>query len=687
MLSAARRGLSAACCVFLSAAGLAVTGPLSTTPAFAAATSEVAVIPPVQPDQLVTERMVVAGKTGFLHQHTATSAWLWTRYADGITATVPELANIDATNLTGAGGDSVRILTVVPGRTVDGTLTIFDLSTKTWRHPALPTGNIVRFHAYFDDTMLLFTGGGLSGGPELRRFAPDGSWTTIPVTGAPAGTGTFSRFPTAAEPNGMVLLLRGTTDGVAWSRYGLLDFRSGHLSLVPPVTGVLQVLLSDTHLGFRTLSGSVLVFDRAAITAGTAETPVTVPISGAAPASAEVSLLGGDVLTVNPGRDSRAVLHSATGEPRTILPSTQDGSYSWLRTGDAALVVGGTGPRDWAVHRITPGGSEPILPVTEAVTPSGLTLSRGLLRRVVSTSRFAETPRYRFVNHRLAENPGNPISGGTPATANTCTPGATCLRTVDGNAIGTAYLDSGATSSRLTYLAEAGNAVWSTVLPAGGATIVDSSVHHTIVNTTTPPRQYIVRALGTEAPEVRAISGAALWQDTLWTAGAGRLQPRNLSWRTTGAAAPTGSACTATELQATQRHVYWACGGSGPAGVYDLVRKVNVPVPAGQYLLGDGFLTRHDGATGDLLRYDLTARERSALRWSRGRSPPAGFPTIGTSPGRSTNTAVTSHTSTAPAPCTSSIRVYGVRRCPPPSRTALGAWSSTITEPVFRTST
>ncbi|MEU8821903.1 hypothetical protein [Actinoplanes sp. NPDC048796] len=124
-----------------------------------------------------------------------------------------------------------------------------------------------------------------------------------------------------------------------------------------------------------------------------------------------------------------------------------------------------------------------------------------------------------------------------------------------------------------------------------------------IVNGTNPVRQYIVD-VGHNRYTSRSVTGAGLWSETLWSAAPGKLQPQNLRTDVLGAAVATGSACTATEVRATARFLCWSCGVQGPAGVFDLTRKVNTALPASPYLLGDNFLVHHD-ESGSLVRRDL----------------------------------------------------------------------------------
>ncbi|MBL7260872.1 FlgD immunoglobulin-like domain containing protein [Paractinoplanes lichenicola] len=99
----------------------------------------------------------------------------------------------------------------------------------------------------------------------------------------------------------------------------------------------------------------------------------------------------------------------------------------------------------------------------------------------------------------------------------------------------------------------------------------------------------------------------AVWFDTLWRVQEGAsLQPFHIPTETvSGPALATGSTCTPTEVQATGKHLLWSCGSQGPAGVVEIATRKTIALPAGQYLLGDNYVVRHD-ANGTLLRYDVT---------------------------------------------------------------------------------
>ncbi|GGN69623.1 hypothetical protein GCM10010112_35330 [Actinoplanes lobatus] len=559
-----------------------------------------AVFPAAQPTDYATDRIAFVGETGFLHQYTYTTGWLWTRYTDAVTTPVPELEGVRWSQLSGAGGDSVRLTGTLPEHIVAGAITVLDLNTRSWWRPAaLPDGDTIA--NLFGDTVLVRPAGPTAT-LELRRLAEDGTWRTVPMSGLPDGAIPVTRASWAVDATGAVLTFRLPAGDVG---QGLLDMRTGRVSLIPAVTGAVQTFLSESHVGYR-VSGAVLTFARSAIVDGTA-TPVTIPIPAQNVTTTGTFLVGGDVLirpTVSGAVPAPVTRYSVDAAPRQVLADSQTLDF-YLSTwsGAGVLMVGGAGPRDWAVHRFTAAAAGPVLPVVRPAVNAGLTLSRGTVRQVTAVGRFAETPRYELTSHSL-------FTGSSQTTALTgadaCAEDTACVRTVDGSAHGTAYLNGGTTSTIVQYRDQVNSSKPSVLLEATGGTIVDASFGWTVVNTVTPARQYIFAPGASTRPSYRAITGAALWNDTLWTATPGRLEPKNLVTNVTGTAVSTGSPCTATEVQATHRYLYWACGADGPAGVHDLARKVTVSVPAARYLLGDGFLARHDAGTGDLLRHDLT---------------------------------------------------------------------------------
>jgi hypothetical protein len=241
---------------------------------------------------------------------------------------------------------------------------------------------------------------------------------------------------------------------------------------------------------------------------------------------------------------------------------------------------------------------------------AGLSISQGLLRYVEAVGGPGD-PAFLLHNHTLfTGTDGNPgPDGGDLLDALSCDTAVACVRTVDGNSYGTSYLAAGTTTttSVLSTRSDADTSSTSVTIPSAPGRIVDASAGWVVVNGTNPVKQYVVD-VGHGDVAARPVGAAALWFDTLWTSPkSGYVMAKNLATGKSATAVPTGAPCVAAELQATGRYVYWSCGANGPAGVYDRTRKKSITVPAGQSLLGDGYLVRHDSGTGELVRRDLAA--------------------------------------------------------------------------------
>jgi hypothetical protein len=247
------------------------------------------------------------------------------------------------------------------------------------------------------------------------------------------------------------------------------------------------------------------------------------------------------------------------------------------------------------------------------VTPlanAGVSLSAGRLRHVQASMAYGEAvteyhPYSYNVGAGVATDRTDDKALTSPAACATDVP---CLRAFGGHDEGMPWLSKNGT---LSYQ-DAGQHV-PTSLPAAGGTVVDASYRYTLVNGVDPAKQYVVLDGVTTDNGIAftgSVTGAALWFRTLWRATkAGTLQATTLPVGRNdpakdGPTVSTGSSCTATEVQATAKYLYWACGTTGPAGVYDLTRKANIALPAGQYLLGDNYVVRHE-ADGTLARYEF----------------------------------------------------------------------------------
>jgi hypothetical protein len=603
----ARRALAAVWAVVLVGVGVGVA---SHADAAAATPVEVAVVAADTATNFQNDQVWVAGATGFLHRYTNGSALLWTRYADGATTVLSDLTGVNPSTLVYAGGDTVTTTAQVPGHSAPDALTVLDLAQRSWRQLPKPTTGT--YLAFYGSTMIVRAPAGTTGNPlSLRRYAADGSYQTAEVAGAP--TGTAAIYAMAGDTESAVLRF----DGSGFSRFGLLDLGSATVTRLPDeLTSIRKVLLSSDRIGFFRYGtpNTVRVYSRADAAAGTAQTiqlPTDVLLDRVALVGQHVIAAGGDPNTHVPALD-----YSAPGTP-TVLPMVQPSGFTFAQATDGALVVGGTGAGDWSVRHLTSTADEPIaqataLPLTGPLTNAGLSLAKGLLRHVEALKLPGDQPvRYQMFNHRLAAGTDGfnlALDGGVLADPAPSESGAVCVRTVDTNGYGLSYVTTGKNGSiTLKQQFAANGSQNSTVLPSASGTVVDASLEYVIVNGSDPAKQYIVKPGYSEFQSV-PVSAAALWFNTMWSSTtAGFIQAKNLVTGTAASPVATGASCLASELQATGRYIYWSCGADGPAGVYDATRRVNLAMPAGQLLLGDGYVVRHDASTGSLVRYDFSS--------------------------------------------------------------------------------
>lgn len=155
--------------------------------------------------------------------------------------------------------------------------------------------------------------------------------------------------------------------------------------------------------------------------------------------------------------------------------------------------------------------------------------------------------------------------------------------------------------------------------PEGTAKIVDLTARAWVVNGGSPVKQragmypsYSV----TPAPLVRTATAASVWGTSLWaaTSAKGALTATDIGKNKVVETAATGAACVIKEVRAAGRWVYWNCGTTGAAGVYDRTAKKSFTVPSGPALVGDGYLVRHDRTAGKLLLTDFHTGKAAAPR-------------------------------------------------------------------------
>ncbi|MFC4034399.1 FG-GAP-like repeat-containing protein [Streptomyces polygonati] len=163
-------------------------------------------------------------------------------------------------------------------------------------------------------------------------------------------------------------------------------------------------------------------------------------------------------------------------------------------------------------------------------------------------------------------------------------------------------------------------------LPSAYGTVLDITGRYAIVNGSSPAKQYVgdLDVYGDLQPVLtRSVTAASVWGTSLWTPGSttGSVTAKDLRTGRTTDTVSTGAPCVPKELQVVGRWIYWSCGPTAAAGVWDRTAKKNIAVPSGPALLGDGYLVRQDTSAGALL---LTAFAGGAATTCKIGDLPAG---------------------------------------------------------------
>ncbi|WP_406094498.1 FG-GAP repeat domain-containing protein [Streptomyces sp. NBC_01013] len=155
--------------------------------------------------------------------------------------------------------------------------------------------------------------------------------------------------------------------------------------------------------------------------------------------------------------------------------------------------------------------------------------------------------------------------------------------------------------------------------PAGTTKIVDLTGRSWVANGgSTAEQQAGVHPSyrATADPVVRKPTAASVWGTTLWaaTSTTGALTATDLGQRKVVQTLATGAPCVIKEVRTVGRWIYWNCGTTGAAGVYDRTANKSFTVPSGPALVGDGYLVRHDRTAGKLLLTDFHTGKAAAPR-------------------------------------------------------------------------
>jgi len=601
---------------------VAIAGSAGASPVTAQPTpTQVTVIPP-DPDQAATlpsDSLEFAGATGFLHKFDVyptvpgfSSGYLWTSYATGTTTPVPAMQDVEGNTYFPAGGDELAIYPPGGGDFI----TELDPATGASSQYTIPAGSSAV--GLWGSYMVVDEAGSSPASYSVLSFAANGSYTTIPVTGLPAGAVVRPQDVGLDAGNGSIAILRYLSGGAYAG--GLLNLATGAFTPITSDPVNRAPLLTSTSVAFMLTGSELAIYSLSGVTAGTDTTPALVTLPGGTEWAA---LAGSDVVSVTATAGNAALaVPDSGGTLTTVILDAEGSSYGIAQGPDGALIVGGTGLADWSVREIGTDTSgdltdSPVLPLTQ-MSNAGLTISQGDVWHVETTPGFG-VPDDTMFSHPLVPDNGWDIPYDQPSYAMEvnnpleCAPNAECVRVVDGNSYGPAYLGGSGDSMNLY---EGDQTEEGATFPGPG-TLVDASPDYVIVDVaatkSTPAEQDVVDVGYGKTVSSGPVTGAGLWFDTLWRADApGQIQATDLTSMTTSKPIATGADCQASDVQATARWIYWACGSAGPAGVYDLQTKSEISVPSGLALLGDGYIVQHDPSTGDLIMYDVQSDSASA---------------------------------------------------------------------------
>ncbi|MGW4158062.1 FlgD immunoglobulin-like domain containing protein [Streptomyces sp. NPDC004788] len=545
-------------------------------------------------------RADAAGTEGVFHYQGADRQVFWTRYADGRSTPV-SLPAETGTTILGTGADTLAFLREgeVELRHADGTSRLLKV----------PEG--LKAYAVFDSTVtayerVLQPDGTYTAGPwHLLSLRPDGTVRDLPLTGP---DNTFVGGSLAGDRSGILTATRVQDET---RRYGIASTETGHVdTLTTPVPKTfVRAKLSPDHIALYsadTSNHTVLVGSRSDLSAPLTE--VTIDNYQANGTSNHEFAIVGDWLVYVSSRNSLDAKPIAGGAAVTLLPRV---SYGVSAGPDGtAAVVGGSDPVDWGVRRVTADASgKPVVtmvkPLPNPARIQGIALAQGRLSVVDDSDSSA----YEYV--RDISLSGTPAYGSR--TKLTGTPFAPCATNDhacaayhamgDGRHIRLAQHDDTTDWFRLDGPGKYD--LRDIHLPKGGE-ITDVSAEyliHTVPGANgTPGVQSVVDA-DDRVLEQRTPTAAALWTSWLWTPGTTRgvVTAKDLATGKAVDSVDTGAPCVPEELQADGRWLYWSCGAEGPSGVYDRTAKTSRSVPAGEALLGDGYVVTHDKAAGTLV--------------------------------------------------------------------------------------
>lgn len=628
------------------ALGLAIGTPiLDSSPAAAVGSSQELVVPAAARAVPRATEILDAGSTGFLWAQEGDDRLLWTDYTSGATTALSTRLPSPVTYDTdsgyfhnqaslqagwyGAGSDTVAFYSADPAPHV--TLQLGAGTAGGVTDMPLPDGE--SYQGTFGDAVLSSSGGD-NGSPVVfhllraARGSEDGPVTDTPVTGLPDGASNI----TVADGDAVSAILRynlaAGSDG--YPHWGIVDLATGALTSLPdrPVPGSAWTvsgfqLAADSIVRLRgTQQADLLDRHDPSVQLGSAGTSVF-------SYEAVFGTVGSSLLAVEPVWPGNGLYQ---GQPLWDVPL--DGSrmqkvmdpaaHQIVQAPDGSVLVAGAasyvaqGDLDWGIYRISQSADGSLTrsrltgvqPMPALVY--GLSLGSGVLTAADNSTDYDPGTVMGAYRSTWLTTPGTDTA---PSVVRTSVDGLVSGRDGDcyqatGRCMTMFASGTGlhgrrdATESGLTMAMVNGTAGWGPQINTGDSTpeLADYSGRYALINGASSYLQYIGEfGTGTTGKVLwsRKQVAAAIWGSTLWSASTNGSAVTSVdipSGRTLGSFT-TPNGCTPNSLQAVGRWVYWTCvypwGGVQSSGVYDSSTQRTMTGPAGQVLLGDGFLVHY----------------------------------------------------------------------------------------------
>ncbi|WP_327324594.1 FG-GAP-like repeat-containing protein [Streptomyces sp. NBC_01210] len=569
-----------------------------------------------------------AGAQGVFHTQEGVAGNLWTRYSDGRTFSAQRTGTGALGRTVGTGADTLAYIS-------DSDVELRDPAAGTSQFVTVPEG--LSYSGVYGNTVVavkretvVVDGTSTSRITEahLLDSAEDGRTRDRLVTGLPDG----GLYGGAVGGDATTVVLRVKVGDTL--RLATVDAATARVTAYTASADINGVLLSPKYLGWYSLSGTIKVVPRSDITATPVELTAPAPQDRS---GYEIGLVGDWVVHINSSTGRIIATPIAGGTPRTLLGKN---TFRLSQAPDGTvLVVGGEDADDWALRRIGVGpDGVPVVTTVLDLPPvpapvRGIAAGDGyLLSTDASTGLF----RAQF---RMLEVHGTPTQvirrtlNGTFASCAGDDPGCAALKTLGAGRFAYVVRYPGSAGGDEIQLIDSSYTTSLHRTGTHGGSVTDAAGRYVIYTNPAVHQQLVIDVTGQQPVLTRTASAAAVWAGQLWSPGttAGTVTAYDLAAKRTTETVDTGAGCVPEELQTLGRWLYWSCGASGGAGIYDRTAKKSIAVAADEALLGDGYLVRHDKTAGKLELTDFsggtavdrevadlpaTAASQRGIRWT-----------------------------------------------------------------------